>query len=37
MDISDHLIDNLMEWERKFESADFDSRKTKNSNENNSS
>ena len=22
MDNSDHLIDNLMEWERKFESAD---------------
>ena len=24
MDTSDHLIDNLMEWERKFESADLE-------------
>ena len=25
MGASDHLIDNLMEWERKFESADLES------------
>ena len=24
---SDHLIDNLMEWERKFESADLENYK----------
>ena len=24
---SDHLIDNLMEWERKFESADLEKHK----------
>ena len=27
MDTSDHLIDNLMEWERKFESADLEKHK----------
>ena len=27
MDESDHLIDNLMEWERKFESADLEKHK----------
>ena len=27
MDTSDHLIDSLMEWERKFESADLEKHK----------